>query len=199
MAVVLRATAGVQIVTPAHASGTPPEAADRRPAVLVVQGATLVRAALCDDLRRAEFRVIEACTADEALAVIRSGVVVEAVVADARMPGSLDGFTLAAAARAALPNVAMIVMSSAVAEKLRILLGPFEFFGKPFDTQRLIARLRVLSGTPEPPLAVRAEDRYIPPGADRPHKPTTDEPAEVRTGGRAPGLSPTKDGRSRLR
>jgi DNA-binding response OmpR family regulator len=164
-----------------------------------VQDATLVRAALCDDLRRAEFRVIEACTADEALAVIRSGIVVEAVVADARMPGSLDGFTLAAAARASLPNVALIVISSAVAEKRRLSLGPFEFIGKPLDTRRLITRLRVLSGTPEPSPAVRAEDRYIPSDAEGPHEPTIHEPAEVRTGGRALGVSPTEDGRSRLR
>jgi CheY-like chemotaxis protein len=189
---VLRATSGAYLVTPADTPGTPREA-DRRPAVLVVQDATLVRTAFCDDLRRAEFRVIEACTADEALAVIRSGVAVEAVVADVRMPGSLDGFTLAAAARAALPNVAMIVMSSAVAEKQRMSLGPFEFIGKPFDMQRLITRLRVLSGTPQP-AAVRGEDRYIPLDADRPSAPSTDAPPERMTPDRAPSRLPPRAG-----
>jgi DNA-binding response OmpR family regulator len=138
-----------------------PFKADRRPVVLVVEDEILIRTPLCQDIRSADFRVVEASSADDALALIRSGVAVDALLTDVRMPGSLDGFALAAAARAVLPNIALLVMSSAIAENHRMSLGPFEFIGKPFETRRLVARLRTLMGAADQRPVVGPEDRYI--------------------------------------
>ena len=134
---------------------------DRRPVVLVVEDEILIRTPLCREIRSADFRVVEASSADDALALIRSGVTVDALLTDVRMPGSLDGFALAAAARAALPHIALLVMSSAIAENHRMSLGPFEFIGKPLETRRLIARLRTLMGAAYQRPVVEPEERYI--------------------------------------
>lgn len=119
------------------------EAIDRvaRAVILVVEGGALSAESLYHDLREAGFQPIEAASADAAIEVIRSGVAVEALVTDVHVPGSIDGFALAAAARSALPDIALIVLSSAVSDAQRLRLGPFEFIGKPFETQSLIARL----------------------------------------------------------
>jgi two-component system, response regulator PdtaR len=109
------------------------------PVILVVADGSAQ--ALCDELREAGFQAIDASSADEAIEVIRSGVAVAAIVTDVHVPGSIDGFALAAAARSALPDIVLIVLSSAIGDAQRLRLGPFEFIAKPFDVQSLIARL----------------------------------------------------------
>jgi DNA-binding response OmpR family regulator len=141
---------------------------DKRPTVLVVEDEILIRMSLCDDLREAGFRVIEAANADEGLGLIRAGLAIDALLTDVRMPGELDGLALAGAARAALPSVALMLMSSAIAEGQRVSLAPFEFVDKPFETDHVIARLRSLTGLQERLAVAAPEQRFIPLPTERP-------------------------------
>jgi Response regulator receiver domain len=64
--------------------------------ILVVEDEIFVRLDIAEILRNASFRVVEAGTADEVLAVLNSAYPVDALMTDIRMPGSIDGINLAA-------------------------------------------------------------------------------------------------------
>jgi CheY-like chemotaxis protein len=77
--------------------------------VLVVEDEALVRAALAETLRDLGYHAVEVADADAALALLDRGVGVDAILSDVTMPGSLDGLGLAAAARARLPGLPVIL------------------------------------------------------------------------------------------
>jgi CheY-like chemotaxis protein len=77
--------------------------------VLVVEDDALVRGALAETLRDLHYRVVEAADADAALALLDRGTGVDAILSDVTMPGSMDGLGLAAAARARLPGVPVVL------------------------------------------------------------------------------------------
>lgn len=62
--------------------------------VLIVEDEVLIRAPLAEHLREAGFNVIEANTADEAWSCLQTGMPVDLVFSDIRMPGSMDGLEL---------------------------------------------------------------------------------------------------------
>ena len=66
------------------------------PMVLVVEDEAIIRLMLVDELEDAGFAVIEAEGADAAVAILRNGAKICAVVTDVKMPGSMDGLGLAA-------------------------------------------------------------------------------------------------------
>ena len=86
-------------------------AAHPRVCVLVVEDEFLIRTMVSDDLREAEYEVIEACNADEALAILRSGAGVDLIFSDVRMPGTLDGLELLAMVRARDPAFPVVITS----------------------------------------------------------------------------------------
>ncbi len=63
--------------------------------VLVVEDEVLIRSVVSDYLRDEGFQVIEAANADEALDILESGVSVDILFTDIRMPGSMNGRALA--------------------------------------------------------------------------------------------------------
>jgi CheY-like chemotaxis protein len=63
--------------------------------VLVVEDEVFIRMVISDYLRGCGYKVIEAVSADEALAVLQNKEThVDVVFSDVEMPGSLDGFGL---------------------------------------------------------------------------------------------------------
>jgi CheY-like chemotaxis protein len=76
---------------------------DRRisdsPVVMVVEDEFLIRIMITDELRSAGYEVVECGSADEAIDVLRSGLGIGVMFTDIRMPGSMDGASLAQAAR----------------------------------------------------------------------------------------------------
>jgi len=68
---------------------------DCQPVILLVEDEELVRYSAGEFLRFSDFQVIEAATGDEAVALLSSGLEVDLVFSDIRMPGRLDGFGLA--------------------------------------------------------------------------------------------------------
>jgi CheY-like chemotaxis protein len=124
-----------------------PAPSPRRTTVLVVEDEVMVRLLVAEELREAGYVVIEAASADEALTVLHSSTGIDLLLTDIRMPGSRDGLALAEEARAALPELKIIVASAFFPRR-----PPPEIvdavFTKPYDTLRLIRRINEL--LPEP-------------------------------------------------
>jgi CheY-like chemotaxis protein len=66
-----------------------------RPLILVVEDEVMVRLAVSLFLRDADYLVIEAASADEAMRVMNATAAVALVFSDVTMPGSMDGYGLA--------------------------------------------------------------------------------------------------------
>lgn len=111
--------------------------------ILVVEDDPILRFALAMELNHAGYRVREARNADEAETVLATGVPVDLVVTDIEMPGLRDGLALARSVRAFHPNVRVIVVSGIMPESGIVGVAD-AFFGKPYDTDRLLLRIRSL-------------------------------------------------------
>jgi CheY-like chemotaxis protein len=81
------------------------------PVVLLVEDEVLIRMAIADYLRSCGYRVIEAGSADEAVAVIDGRARIDVVFTDVKMPGSMDGFGLARCVRQRLPGIPVVLTS----------------------------------------------------------------------------------------
>jgi DNA-binding response OmpR family regulator len=62
---------------------------------MIVEDEFLPRAMLSDHLQECGFMVLEAANADEAIRTIETGIPINLVLTDIRMPGSMNGFGLA--------------------------------------------------------------------------------------------------------
>jgi two-component system, response regulator PdtaR len=81
------------------------------PVVLLVEDEILIRLCTAEQLRCDGMMVVEAASADEAVAVLESGVRIDLVLTDVRIPGSIDGLGLARIARARWPRLKVAVCS----------------------------------------------------------------------------------------
>ncbi len=124
-----------------------PEGADPAPqrslpAVLVVEDDSLVRLTLSDYLQDHGFKVLEASTGDEALAIMAApAFAVDVIFTDVMMPGLTDGFALAKWTSENCPNVPVIV-TSGDAEKMAMAPGlAIQFVPKPYELDAIAALL----------------------------------------------------------
>ncbi len=111
--------------------------------VLVVDDEPAIRRLLRNTLDRAGYAILEAGTARDALHLVASAHP-DAVLLDLGLPDR-DGLGLIPLIRAQGDAVVLVVSArDAVDEKVAALdLGADDFVGKPFDTEELLARLRV--------------------------------------------------------
>jgi DNA-binding NtrC family response regulator len=117
---------------------------DRPPALLLVEDEILIRMDIGDELRRAGWTVYEAASADAAIEFLRSPMLVDLVLTDVRMPGTVDGLVLAAFVRRERPGTRVAVMSGHYVpnrQEQHLFDG---FFPKPVDTDLLVAELTEL-------------------------------------------------------
>jgi two-component system, response regulator PdtaR len=84
----------------------------RPPVVLVVEDEVLIRISVSDFLRIAGFTVIEAGSAREALAVLRTRADVALVVTDINMSGAMEGVELIREIRKSYPAIKVIAASA---------------------------------------------------------------------------------------
>ncbi len=101
--------------------------------VLIVEDEALLRIQAAAIAADAGFEVLEAASADEAIAILESRADVRVVFTDIQMPGSMDGLKLAHAIRDRWPPVAIIVTSGQVRPADGILPENVPFLGKPYD------------------------------------------------------------------
>jgi DNA-binding response OmpR family regulator len=80
-------------------------------AVLLVDASIGTRAPLADFLRAGGYLVLEAASSDDALDLLNSRLEIEALVAHARVEGSMDGVALADWVRRTRPSMRVLVLS----------------------------------------------------------------------------------------
>ena len=109
--------------------------------VLIVEDEVLIRLSAADELRVRGFGVLEASNADEAIAVLQSGVPIDLVFTDVRMPGSMDGVALARFIDGTRPELKLIITSGA----LHSAPEPDDaFIRKPYDLDMVVTRINDL-------------------------------------------------------
>jgi two-component system cell cycle sensor histidine kinase/response regulator CckA len=122
--------------------------------ILVVEDDDAVRAVVTRMLTRAEYRVTAAATAKDALEIITNPAAhIDILLTDVVMP-DIAGVQLAERARAARPELPVLLMSGYTAGSLpgaMIATGELPLLRKPFDAATLLRRLHeVLQGSRVP-------------------------------------------------
>ena len=114
-----------------------------RHSILVVEDEVLVRMAVVEDLLQAGYSVLEAATAEEAIALLDGGAHVDLVFSDIQMPGALDGVALRRIVKEQFPSIAIILTSGHVKPPREALGDDAIFVPKPYppgDLLEILAR-----------------------------------------------------------
>jgi CheY-like chemotaxis protein len=117
---------------------------ERVPTVLVVEDEELIRTTAAEYLRECGYRVIEAASGDEAVAVLSAGESVDIVFSDVRMPGERDGIALARWMRAHCPGIRVLLTSGylGVGRQVSELGADAPFLPKPYRYDALHRHIR---------------------------------------------------------
>lgn len=106
--------------------------------VLVVEDDPLVRLAAIDIVEDAHCRSYEASNADEAMALLEAHADINVLFTDIDMPrGSMNGLTLARAARVSWPGIFLIIASGHVRIAASDLPKGSVFFAKPYSAPEI--------------------------------------------------------------
>ena len=109
----------------------------RRAVVLVVEDDWLVRDFLASHLQDAGWRVLEADSAAQALAMLKAGRQIDIVITDIQLKGVLTGWDVAEAFRAAQPTMPIIYVSGNARDPSRLVPESL-FFRKPYDPAAIL-------------------------------------------------------------
>ena len=118
------------------------------PTILVVEDEVLIRLVIADYLRDCGYKVHEAVSGEEAIAILRAPEVsIDVVFSDVEMPGSMDGFALARWVRANKPGMEVILTSGIErsADIAATLCEAGPLMKKPYSSQDVVDRLRQLA------------------------------------------------------
>jgi CheY-like chemotaxis protein len=122
--------------------------AARRPVVLIVEDDFLIRLQAAQIIEEAEFDVIEASNADEAIAILEVRSDITVLFTDIQMPGSMDGLKLAAAVKGRWPPIKIVATSGVANVRPDDLPEGGRFLPKPYHPTHLTATLRELTVNP---------------------------------------------------
>jgi DNA-binding response OmpR family regulator len=116
--------------------------------ILVVEDEGEIREMIAEFLRDEGFDIVEAITADAAVALLELDDL-RLIVTDINLPGRLDGINLACAARRRYPSIPVVFISgrSATLEDAHVLGNPAAFLQKPFSFQTLLGNIQRLAVT----------------------------------------------------
>ena len=107
--------------------------------MLVVEAERLARQTLVCEFQLAGWDILQAATGEDAIARIReTGDRLEIVYTDIQLPGRLNGWDVADAARALYPELSIIYVSSRATEVLRQVPNS-HFFRKPCRASDIMA------------------------------------------------------------
>ena len=101
--------------------------------ILVVEDEFLIRLMISELVRDAGYHVIEASNADEGVDIVRSGVHLDLIFSDIRMPGSMDGLGLLKWVKVTRPDLPVIITSAHFDPATAIRCGAAHFVMKPYD------------------------------------------------------------------
>ena len=106
--------------------------------ILVVEDEILVRMSVVENLLEAGYSVLEASTADEAIALLEGGAEVDVVFSDIQMPGALDGVALLRVVKGRFPSLSVILTSGQVTPPREALGQDTIFVPKPYGPGELL-------------------------------------------------------------
>jgi CheY-like chemotaxis protein len=110
--------------------------------LLIVEDDVLARYAVCDALRYGGYTVVEASSADEAIAVLTS-VTVDLIFLDLNIPNEGEGLTVARFAKDHCPRVKVIFTSGRPPQNASALLqGLGPFVRKPYLISKVLQLIR---------------------------------------------------------
>ena len=112
--------------------------------ILVVEDEWLVRDDIAKALRDAGWQVIEASTAEDAIALMRTGHRIDVVFTDIQLAGRLCGWDVAEQCRAARADFPVIYASGNAADRSRKVAGSL-FFNKPYSAAEVVEACSRLS------------------------------------------------------
>ncbi len=119
--------------------------------VLIVEDEPFVRMMVYELFADEGFEVLEAESADEALAIFSQRHDVSLLFTDVEMPGTLNGYALARWAFVHRPTVKTLIVSGrALPARATFPDGAF-FVGKPFTSFDVMQRVQQLMGTSAAP------------------------------------------------
>jgi two-component system, response regulator PdtaR len=114
--------------------------------VIVVEDEIMIRLPVVSALEAADFEVIEARHASEALAILESEAVrVHVVFTDVPMPGPMDGLMLANQVRRHWPSIGLLVASGRGNVDAGALPEGSRFITKPYHLGRVVHHIRELT------------------------------------------------------
>jgi CheY-like chemotaxis protein len=123
-----------------------PQPASRRAVVLIVEDEVLLRWQAIAIAEDAGFDVVEAATADEAIAELERRTDIRVVFTDVQMPGSIDGLRLAHVVRTRWPPIQIIATSGRLRLRDDDLPAGSRYLAKPYAVEELANALRELTG-----------------------------------------------------
>ena len=113
--------------------------------ILIVEDEALIRFHLADFFADAGYRVSEAASADEAIAILDRDGSIRVVLTDVQMPGSMDGLKLAHYVRDRFPPAVLVVTLGVLSFTASELPAESFFVSKPFDPRRVLDRIERLA------------------------------------------------------
>jgi CheY-like chemotaxis protein len=122
--------------------GTP---ATSRPVILIVEDDFLLRMNAAEMIGDSGFDVVEAASADEAIAILEARPDIHVVFTDIQMPGSMDGLKLARFVRGRWPPIKIVATSGFVRVGADELPEGSRFLTKPYRPAQIVATLRELT------------------------------------------------------
>ena len=105
--------------------------------ILVVEDEWAVRCVIAEDLRSAGWHVLEASTAEGAIACLETGHRVDVVFTDIQLAGALSGWDVAEQFRAARADVPIIYTSGNSVDRSRRVADSL-FFDKPYSSDTVV-------------------------------------------------------------
>jgi two-component system, response regulator PdtaR len=106
-----------------------------------VEDEPLVRLVAADILMEAQFCVIEAADAEEALTALKAEVDVDVVLSDVEMPPGMNGYDLARHIHRNWPTVGILVASGREWPRANDLPQGAVFMGKPYSHASLVSHV----------------------------------------------------------
>lgn len=114
--------------------------------ILIVEDEALIRFDLIDFFEAAGFRVVEAESADEAVAILDRDASIQVVLTDVQMPGSMDGLRLAHYIRDRSPPTLLVVTSGVLHPGKAELPTNSFFVAKPINRRQVLDRIEQILG-----------------------------------------------------
>lgn len=118
---------------------------NEKPAILIVEDEPLIRMTAVDFVEDAGFNAIEACNADEALALLHEHDDVCVLFTDVDMPGSMNGLQLANLVSKHWPPIGIVIVSGHRRATAKQMPEGGLFFPKPYDIDKVTEALKSIA------------------------------------------------------